>query len=144
MSWRPSCRSLSARPAGQLQGTIAGSALYLIGVIFVTMRLNVPMNNALARVSPDATEAVPVWNDYVARWDSLEPRPGARRARGYIVIRIGSLIALAHLRTRRLCTRDSRTCALAHLRTCARAHLASYRGAQELQRGRGISPSRES
>ena len=49
-------------------GTIAGSALYLIGVIFVTMRLNVPMNNALARVSPDATEAVPVWNGYLARW----------------------------------------------------------------------------
>ena len=48
--------------------TIAGSAFYLIGVLFVTMQLNVPLNNALARVSPDTSEAVAVWNTYLARW----------------------------------------------------------------------------
>jgi uncharacterized membrane protein len=48
--------------------TIAGSAFYLIGVLFVTMRLNVPLNNALARVSPETSEAIAVWNSYLARW----------------------------------------------------------------------------
>lgn len=50
------------------RATIAGSAFYLIGVLFVTMRVNVALNNALARASPETTEAIPVWNDYLARW----------------------------------------------------------------------------
>src|SRR4030095_13450430 len=48
--------------------TVAASALYLIGVLFATMRFNVPLNNALARVSPQSTDAAPVWSDYLSRW----------------------------------------------------------------------------
>ncbi len=52
-------------------GTVAllvGSLLYLVGIIVVTVVFNVPMNNALAAVDPDGTEAARVWSDYVRRW----------------------------------------------------------------------------
>jgi uncharacterized membrane protein len=56
------------RRDAEMWQTVAGSALYLIGVLFVTMRFNVPLNNALARVSPQSSDAAPVWSDYVSRW----------------------------------------------------------------------------
>jgi uncharacterized membrane protein len=45
---------------------LVAAALYLIGTIWVTMRLNVPRNNALAAVEPSAPEAERVWTRYVA------------------------------------------------------------------------------
>lgn len=47
---------------------LAGSLLYLIGTIGVTMVGNVPRNNALAGVDPAAAGSVRVWTDYVASW----------------------------------------------------------------------------
>jgi uncharacterized membrane protein len=47
---------------------VAGSALYLIGVIGVTTVANVPLNNALATVDPDAPTASRFWHSYVRRW----------------------------------------------------------------------------
>ncbi|TKT74275.1 anthrone oxygenase family protein [Aquamicrobium sp. LC103] len=47
---------------------LAGSLLYLIGVIGVTMAFNVPMNEALAAVSADSTAAAALWEDYLTRW----------------------------------------------------------------------------
>ena len=47
---------------------IAGSALYLIGVLLVTMRFNVPLNNALARVSPESPEGEKLWRTYLSQW----------------------------------------------------------------------------
>jgi uncharacterized membrane protein len=48
--------------------TAAGTALYLVGVLFVTMGINVPLNNALARVSPETSGGVQFWRVYQARW----------------------------------------------------------------------------
>jgi uncharacterized membrane protein len=47
---------------------LAGGALYLVGTIGVTMALNVPRNNALARLRPDSPDATGHWDRYVAEW----------------------------------------------------------------------------
>jgi uncharacterized membrane protein len=51
-----------------LWGTIAGGALYLIGVLFVTMRFNAPLNNGLARVSGQSGDAAQFWSAYLSQW----------------------------------------------------------------------------
>ena len=47
---------------------LAGSLLYLVGTILVTMRLNVPLNDALAAVQPASAEAAGLWPRYLAEW----------------------------------------------------------------------------
>jgi uncharacterized membrane protein len=47
---------------------LAGSALYVVGTFFVTMVCNVPLNDALASVSPDAAQAAQTWSHYVPHW----------------------------------------------------------------------------
>ncbi len=47
---------------------LAGSALYLVGTILVTIAFNVPRNDALAAVEPDSTESTSLWRRYVAEW----------------------------------------------------------------------------
>ncbi len=50
---------------------VAGAAFYLIGTIGVTIAGNVPLNNRLAELDPNAAGSVSVWDDYVARWTRL-------------------------------------------------------------------------
>ena len=47
---------------------LAGSALYLVGVIGLTIAYHVPRNNALAGVEPAGAEAAAHWDRYVRRW----------------------------------------------------------------------------
>jgi uncharacterized membrane protein len=47
---------------------LAGAALFLVGSIGVTVAANVPLNDALARVVPDAADAAEQWSDYVRDW----------------------------------------------------------------------------
>ena len=47
---------------------IAGSLLYVVGTFVVTMRYNVPLNNALAAVAPDTIEATKLWTRYLSEW----------------------------------------------------------------------------
>lgn len=47
---------------------IAGSLLYLIGNIFITITRNVPLNNALDRANATNKEGQEVWADYLKRW----------------------------------------------------------------------------
>ena len=47
---------------------VAGAVTYFIGTIVVTIVFNVPLNNALARVDPDAADAVRVWARYRTQW----------------------------------------------------------------------------
>jgi uncharacterized membrane protein len=47
---------------------VAGAGVYLVGVIGVTAVANVPLNNALAAISPLVGEASPFWATYVQRW----------------------------------------------------------------------------
>jgi uncharacterized membrane protein len=47
---------------------LAGSALYLVGTILVTIAFNVPLNRALAAASPTDTDGAGLWARYVAAW----------------------------------------------------------------------------
>jgi uncharacterized membrane protein len=44
------------------------SASYLLGTILVTRACNIPLNDALARVSPQAAPAAELWSRYVSDW----------------------------------------------------------------------------
>lgn len=47
---------------------LAGSLLYLVGTIGVTIALNVPMNDALAIAKPDSSEGATLWARYLTDW----------------------------------------------------------------------------
>jgi uncharacterized membrane protein len=47
---------------------VPGAAAYVIGVLGVTMAVNVPRNNALARTESEGAEAAASWNRYVSEW----------------------------------------------------------------------------
>ena len=47
---------------------IAAAVLYGVGAILITGRGNVPLNEALDRVDPEAPGAVEVWRLYRERW----------------------------------------------------------------------------
>lgn len=47
---------------------IAGSALYLIGHIAVTIAIHVPMNIALEAAAPDSAQAAQLWTTIIDRW----------------------------------------------------------------------------
>lgn len=45
-----------------------GAALYLVGVIVVTMAFNVPLNNALAKADPASEAGAALWRRYLTDW----------------------------------------------------------------------------
>lgn len=47
---------------------LAGSSLYLAGVVGVTFLFNVPRNDALAAVDPGSASGAGLWAAYVAGW----------------------------------------------------------------------------
>jgi uncharacterized membrane protein len=47
---------------------LAGSLLYLIGALGVTIGCNIPLNNELAVTQPNSSEAANIWTQYLARW----------------------------------------------------------------------------
>ncbi len=47
---------------------VTGAILYLVGSILVTMLFNVPLNNALASVTPDSAEGAALWTRYLSTW----------------------------------------------------------------------------
>ena len=47
---------------------LTGGILYVVGCIGVTMVGNVPLNEKLAKVSPDDAEAESLWSLYLSRW----------------------------------------------------------------------------
>ena len=47
---------------------LAGSLLYLVGNIIVTMVFNVPMNESLDALEPESADAADVWARYLTNW----------------------------------------------------------------------------
>jgi uncharacterized membrane protein len=47
---------------------LAGSLLYIVGTVLVTIACNVPLNNALAAVAPDSADGVDLWRRYLTQW----------------------------------------------------------------------------
>lgn len=58
--------ALAAFGAAGAGAAFAGAVAYLAGCFAVTMLGNVPLNDRLARATPDEAEAV--WRDYLIRW----------------------------------------------------------------------------
>ena len=66
---------------------LAGSLLYLIGTIIVTIACNVPLNDALAAVDPSSADAGRVWTDYLKKWTAWNHlRTGAALAAAALFI----------------------------------------------------------
>jgi uncharacterized membrane protein len=57
--------SWGERPAALV---LAGCALYIVGPIGVTIARIVPLNDILATLHPQGTDATGRWDEYVARW----------------------------------------------------------------------------
>ena len=47
---------------------LAGAMLYLAGTLFVTVAFNVPMNDALRKISPTDPDGARLWARYVPGW----------------------------------------------------------------------------
>lgn len=47
---------------------LAGSNLYLVGTVGVTLIFNVPLNNKLAELNPESTDAATYWLTYLHDW----------------------------------------------------------------------------
>jgi len=65
---------------------LAGSLAYLLGSFGVTMLANVPRNDALAALDPDAVSAVTAWTGFLSGWTTWNH-----------VRTVGSLVATALL-----------------------------------------------
>jgi uncharacterized membrane protein len=48
--------------------TASGAVIYILGMFICTILFNVPLNNQLAAVSAQSSEALPVWSKYLSRW----------------------------------------------------------------------------
>lgn len=60
--------SLIRWPSHAAAMLLVGSALYLVGVIAVTIAFNVPLNNALAGADPGGAAAERLWARYLSVW----------------------------------------------------------------------------
>jgi uncharacterized membrane protein len=47
---------------------LAGAVFYVVGTFLVTMRFNVPHNDALAATKPDSAEGAALWSRYLREW----------------------------------------------------------------------------
>jgi uncharacterized membrane protein len=56
---------------------LAGSLLYLIGTLLVTIVFNVPRNNALAAVDPASADGARLWAGYLSSWTAWNHVRGA-------------------------------------------------------------------
>lgn len=48
---------------------VAGSALYVVGVIVVSMAVNLPLNDHLATIDPNSTAGAAEWQNYLTKWN---------------------------------------------------------------------------
>jgi uncharacterized membrane protein len=47
---------------------LTGGVMYLLGIVVVTIAFNVPRNDALAVLSPNASEAAALWSRFLVEW----------------------------------------------------------------------------
>ena len=71
---------------------LGGGALYFVGSFLVTMRGNVPMNEALALVDAGSAAGVEYWQRYVAgwtRWNHVRTAASLAASLSYILVLAG-------------------------------------------------------
>lgn len=67
---------------------LAGSLLYLVGTILVTMLFNVPLNNRLASVTPGSSEGAAAWTRYLSArtaWNHVRTTASLAAAASFIM-----------------------------------------------------------
>lgn len=47
---------------------VAGSLVYLVGIVLVTIVFNVPLNDALAAIDPASANGTSLWSRYLDEW----------------------------------------------------------------------------
>jgi uncharacterized membrane protein len=62
---------------------VAGTVLYLLGPVGLTMGYHVPRNNALAKLDPTTPEAASYWERYLSEWTRMNH---ARVAAGFAAV----------------------------------------------------------
>ncbi len=67
----------------------AGGALYLIGAFAVTMRVNVPKNQALADLAPDDPASALTWSRYLVEWTAWNHLRGVASLAASVLLMIG-------------------------------------------------------
>jgi len=60
--------SLTRGPLTAAATPIAGSLLYLVGVVGITRAFHIPRNDALASAAPDSAASAAFWAEYLASW----------------------------------------------------------------------------
>jgi uncharacterized membrane protein len=70
---------------------ILGALCYLIGVFGVTMTINVPLNNRLARLAADRRESWPAWRHYLQRWTMWNHVRTAAGAAGALTLTLAAM-----------------------------------------------------
>jgi uncharacterized membrane protein len=55
-------------PDGGVMLMVAGAAIYVVGVLGITMVFNVPMNDQLPALDPRVVEASDYWRSYLQNW----------------------------------------------------------------------------
>lgn len=48
---------------------LAGAALYLVGVIVISIAVNIPLNDKLATLDPNSAAGAAEWANYLVRWN---------------------------------------------------------------------------
>lgn len=48
---------------------VAGSALYVVGVMVVSFAVNLPLNDHLATIDPNTAAGAAEWKNYLAKWN---------------------------------------------------------------------------
>ncbi|WP_446664916.1 anthrone oxygenase family protein [Flexivirga sp. B27] len=73
----------------------AGGVAYLAGLL-LTMVYNVPLNNRLAAVDPQAASSVDLWRDYLAHWTAANSVRAALSV-GAVALLVAGLVAAARV-----------------------------------------------
>ena len=60
--------ALTSWGAPEALAMLSGGLIYFIGMFVVTMRFNVPLNNALDAAHPADESGAATWTNYLARW----------------------------------------------------------------------------
>ena len=84
--------SLLSETGVSLAPALTGGILYIVGCVGVTMVGNVPLNERLAKVSPDDAEAESLWDLYLSRWTLWNHvrTAASLAAAAFLVIAIGT------------------------------------------------------
>jgi uncharacterized membrane protein len=61
-------QAITARAEGPAAWALAGSLVFLLGVIVVSFAANIPLNDSLDGVDAHAADAAARWSDYYASW----------------------------------------------------------------------------